>query len=326
MRNTGQGSVTPTRGKHITMQQIMETMCALQETVAASRMDQERIQIDLVALQARNAELRRTNEGLRRNLQQAGEHVVDERAPPTPPRAFPMPFSQTIMDAMILATFVGPKLAITGLEDPEAHLTTFHTQMMLSEGSDAVHCKLFMSTLTGTTLDWFVSLPDGHVMSFAQFSTLFREQYIVNRAPSPVSYDLFDVRQYRGESLKDFLNRFGAQVVRLHTKDEDMMVHAFRKRILPGPFSESLIRCRPKTFCEIIRRAVAHIVTEREVTEKRRSIAPVRPRGPSRPQTMRVHDVTKEKKAEGKQQPYEDWKAQTRARAREDAPPGTTSW
>jgi len=67
-----------------------------------------------------------------------------------------------------------------------------------------VHCKLFMSTLADTTLDWFISLPDGHVTSFDQFATLFREWYIINRAPPPVSYDLFDVRQYQGESLKDY--------------------------------------------------------------------------------------------------------------------------
>ena len=35
------------------------------------------------------------------------------------------------------------------MEDPEAHLTAFHTQMLLVGGSDAVRCKLFMSTLTG---------------------------------------------------------------------------------------------------------------------------------------------------------------------------------
>ena len=92
-----------------------------------------------------------------------------------------------------------------------------------------MHYKLFMSTLSGTTLDWFVSLPDEHITSFHQFSTLFREQYIVNLPPPPVSYDLFDVKQYQGESLKDFLKRFGAQVVKLHTKDKDMTVHAFRK-------------------------------------------------------------------------------------------------
>ena len=49
-----------------------------------------------------------------------------------------MPFSQTIMDAVIPSTFVGPKATFTGVEDPEAHLTAFHTQMMLVGGSDEV--------------------------------------------------------------------------------------------------------------------------------------------------------------------------------------------
>jgi len=49
-----------------------------------------------------------------------------------------MPFSQEIMDAVIPTTFVGPKATFTGVEDPEAHLTTFHTQMMLIGGYDAV--------------------------------------------------------------------------------------------------------------------------------------------------------------------------------------------
>jgi len=100
------------------------------------------------------------------------------------------------MEAVIPHTFVGPKVTFTGMEDPEAHPTAFHMQMMLVGGSDAVRCKLFISTLTWMAMDWFISLPDGHVTSFAQLSQLFREQYIANRAPLPVSYDLFYVKQY----------------------------------------------------------------------------------------------------------------------------------
>jgi len=143
-----------------------------------------------------------------------------------------MPFSQEIVDAVIPATLVGSKVTFTGAEDPEAHLTAFHTQMMLVGGSDAVKCKLFMSTLVGTTMEWFISLPDGHVTSFPQLTKLFRTQYIANRTPPPVSYDLFDIGQYQGESLKEFLHCFGAQVVRLNLKDERMMVHAFKKGIV----------------------------------------------------------------------------------------------
>jgi len=95
-------------------------------------------------------------------------------------------------------TFVGPKVTFTGMEDPEAHLTAFHTQMMLVGGSDVVRCKLFMSTLTGMAMDWFISLSNGHITSSVQLSQLFTEQYLANRVPPLVSYDLFNVKQHQG--------------------------------------------------------------------------------------------------------------------------------
>ena len=251
---------------NLTLQQVMEMMQNLQESMAASRALQERIQMDLAASQSRNEELHCANEELRRELRsQVENRETKERECVTPPREFPMPFSQEIMDAAVPSTFVGPKVTFRGMEDPEAHLTAFHTQMMLVGSTDAFRCKLFMSMLMGTAMEWFISLPNGHITSFTQLSKLFREQYIANRAPPPSSYDLFDVRQYQGETLKEFVNRFGAQVVRVSTTNESMIVYAFRKGISPGPFSESLIRNRPKTFAEIRHRAVEHIATEGEV-------------------------------------------------------------
>jgi len=233
------------------------------------------------------------------------------------------------MGAVVPPGLVGVKASFTGVEDPEALLTAFHTQMMLSGGSDAVYCKLFMSTLSGIALEWFVSLPDGHITSFQQFSKLFREQYIVNRAPPVVSYDLFDVRQNQGDSLQDYLSRFGAQVVRQTSKDEDMLVHAFKKGVPTGPFSECLIRHRPSTFAEIRRRDVAHITVETAVSEKRESAVPNKSRaGPSRTQQpMRVHEAKEGKRAQGKPRPYEPQRDQNGGRTREsNAPLGLILW
>ena len=89
--------------------------------------------------------------------------------------------------------------------------------------------------------------------------------------------------------------------MRLNTKDEMMMVHAFRKGIVSGPFSESLMKNRLKTFAEIRRRAVAHIAAEGEVNEKRTCMVPTCPRVSGRPQPLRVHEATIEKKAPAKQ-------------------------
>jgi len=124
--------------------------------------------VNLAASQSRNEELDKVNEELRKALQAQKERVAEERVapPPSPPRTFPMPFSSEIMSAVVPPSLVGVKASFTGVEDPETHLTTFQTQMMLSGGSDAVYCKLFMSTLSGIALEWFVSLPDGHITSF----------------------------------------------------------------------------------------------------------------------------------------------------------------
>ena len=189
--------------------------------------------------------------------------------------------------------------------------------MMLTGRFDAVYCKMLMSTLSGAMLEWFISLPDGHITSFDQFATLFREQYLVNKAPTRLSYDVFDVKQYQGESMKDYLNKFAIQVVRLKPTDEAMIVHAFVKGMLPGPVSESLLRIYPRTFIEIRRRALAHIAADDRVTQKQGLVAPVQPRATTRPLPMRVHEPTTEKK--GAEKPYE--RTPRGAHTRRDPPP-----
>jgi len=190
MRNTRQGTSTLEEGDNVTMQQLMEIIHALQQTVAVSKADQNRIlvevqaeqiasqnrfQVDLDASRTNNKELRKANKELRKELQRMGEHAAGEQTPTFPVRARTMPFSQAIMNAIIPTNFMTPKINFTGIEDPDPHITTFHTQMMISGGTNAMHFKLLMETFSDTTLDWFISLPDGHITSFDQFSTLFRE-------------------------------------------------------------------------------------------------------------------------------------------------------
>jgi len=120
--------------------------------------------------------------------------------------------------------------------------------MIISSGLDAVQCKMFLGTFTSTTIQWFSGLPDDHITSFAQFAKLFREQFYAKRVTPSVLYDLFNVRQRKGETLKDYLNRFWALTVKLRTHDENVMVFAFEQRVALGPFCDSLIRNPIETF------------------------------------------------------------------------------
>ena len=127
----------------------------------------------------------------------------------------------------------------------------------------------------------------------------------MNKAPPRVSYDLSDIRQYQGESLRDYLNRFGAQMVRSPAKDEEMLVYAFKKGVLSGPFCEALIRAHSPTFAEVRRLAMAHIADESEVAEKRGSVAPARPRAQTRIQPQRVLEMMAAKKDQRTRHPYD---------------------
>ena len=84
MRSTRQGSAAPSGGDNITIQQLMVTIHALYKAVAASKVDQDRFQVDLATSQANNKELRRTNEELCKNLHNVEECIIHEQAPSLP--------------------------------------------------------------------------------------------------------------------------------------------------------------------------------------------------------------------------------------------------
>ena len=103
MRSNRSSPVAPVAAEGaMTMAQMVEIMRALQANVEASRIEQAKMHEDLVASQARNEELSRVTEELRRALQeQRGRPVAEEVAPSSPPRVFPMPFAQAITDTRL---------------------------------------------------------------------------------------------------------------------------------------------------------------------------------------------------------------------------------
>ena len=192
---------------------------------------QDQLMAEIEASRVANEELHKSNEDLHKNVHQRDQRSTRERCLNFPLRDSPRPFLQVIMDELVPPHYITPKIVFKGVEDPENHLTTFNAHMILYGGMNVIQYKMFMSTFTGTTLQWFSRLFDGHITSFAQFSRLFREQFFVNQVKPPMLYDLFNVRQWEGDSLKDYLNRLWALIVRLQTHDEDVMVTAFEQGI-----------------------------------------------------------------------------------------------
>ena len=125
---------------------------------------QDQLMAEIDASRANIEELRKANMELCKNLQQLDQHSTTERGSSAQPRARPKPFSQAIMNALVPPHYITPKIVFTGVEDPENHFMVFNAQMIISGGTYAIHCKIFMGTFTGTTLLWFSGLPDNHIV------------------------------------------------------------------------------------------------------------------------------------------------------------------
>jgi len=91
---------------------------------------------------------------------------------------------------------------------------------------------------------------------------------------------------------------------------------------MSGPFNDSLIRNRTRTFTEIRRRVVAHIIVEEVVTVKRGStyLGQAKPKQGSQAQPMRVHEVVTEKRSDTRRAPFAPRKSQPGSNAKDDLP------
>ncbi|XP_020202631.1 uncharacterized protein LOC109788346, partial [Cajanus cajan] len=132
-----------------------------------------------------------------------------------------------------------------------------------------VRYKLFMGTLKKAALDWFSGLPDRSITDFDVFSRLFMAQFAANKKKPPITSDLFDLKQQREESLKDFMQRFNEVALRIASLDERMAVIAFEKGLRSGAFDIALKRANCQTMSEVRAFALSHIKTEEGQISKR---------------------------------------------------------
>ncbi|XP_020236126.1 uncharacterized protein LOC109815740 [Cajanus cajan] len=94
-------------------------------------------------------------------------------------------------------------------------------------------------------------------------------QFAANKKKPPITSDLFDLKQQREESLKDFLQRFNEVALRIASLDERMAVIAFQKGLRSGAFDIALERTNCQTMSEVRAFALSHIKTEEGQISKR---------------------------------------------------------
>lgn len=119
------------------------------------------------------------------------------------------PFFVTIMSHPLPKKFEIPLMELfDGSKDPSDHLETNNTLMLLHDYSNGVMCRAFSATLKGSACKWLNSFQPNSINSFSKLSQLFAGHFIGGRRyHMPATY-LHNVKQAKGEPLRDYVSRF----------------------------------------------------------------------------------------------------------------------
>ncbi|KAL8115462.1 hypothetical protein AgCh_022089 [Apium graveolens] len=134
---------------------------------------------------------------------------------PTPP------FTEEIMNAHISRKFKMPTIkAYDGTGDPANHVRTFSNALLLQPVNDAIKCRAFPQTLSGMAQRWYSRLPPNSIGSFRELSQAFIKQFISGRVHEKSSASLMSLVQGAKESLRDYLNRFTKEALKVPDLDD----------------------------------------------------------------------------------------------------------
>ncbi|XP_074559865.1 uncharacterized protein LOC141815896 [Curcuma longa] len=214
-------------------------------------------------------------EGCPWNLQRPGPHldafhVAKVQVPGEGNSSHKSLFAQWILEEELPRHFRAPQLMdYTGATDPEDHLGRFENAATLHQYTDAIKCRVFLTTLAGAAVRWFNHLPPASICSFNDFRGSFLRHFATSRAYRKTVMDLFAIKQRPKESLKDYLRRFNQGAQEVPAAPSEVLVSAFSQGLIEGDFFRSLIKKPPENFDMLMTRADKYIHVEEAQSARR---------------------------------------------------------
>ena len=87
------------------------------------------------------------------------------------------------------------------------HVSQYLTQLGMISVSNPLRVRFFSQSLTGSAFGWYTSLPPDSIRTWRQLEDQFHTQYHSEAAEAGIA-DLAQVKQKRGESVSEYVQRF----------------------------------------------------------------------------------------------------------------------
>ncbi|XP_058080672.1 uncharacterized protein LOC131228835 [Magnolia sinica] len=195
-------------------------------------------------------------------------------------------------------------------------MEAYHSWMQIQTATNAMMCRGFSITLTGSTRSWYRQFKPNFIGSFAELSRSFLTQFISGKKSRKPNTHLFTIKQELKESLKDYIARFNEEALQVEDYDDKIALSTVFSGLKEEKFAFSIRKNLPKTLAELITRAQKYANAE-EFSNTHKNVQVIEPTGkgkrsrnkesqtPSKgPDNCAPHDRHPSRKSEGKFRSY----------------------
>ncbi|XP_073138649.1 uncharacterized protein [Henckelia pumila] len=173
------------------------------------------------------------------------------------------PFSRAIINEEFPANFKQPTMGeYDRSSDPDEHLGRIENAALLHRYSDAIKCRVFLTTLVRSAQQWFNLLQPGSIRSFNDFSLAFLHQFASRKKYLKTSLSLFNLKKSEVEPLREYVQRFNTAALEVPVATTDTLVNSFTQGLRGGEFFKSLVKKPPLTYDELLSRVEKYVNLE----------------------------------------------------------------
>ncbi|XP_052728502.1 uncharacterized protein LOC108327337 [Vigna angularis] len=195
---------------------------------------------------------------------EAGSHRTANRPVPAGRARALHPFTAAVMEEQIPERAFPVVEKYDGSGDPEEHLRSFVDAMTIYSPSENVWCRVFSLSIKGEALAWFHSLRPRTINNFATLRDMFERQFSTDRAQNLTYLELTNIKQEKGESLRDFMDRFNRTARQVRGVGKKFTISTLATALKPSPFADNLF-AKPQLTLDELQESAARFIRIEEM-------------------------------------------------------------
>jgi hypothetical protein len=158
-----------------------------------------------------------------------------------------------------------------GTTNPESWLTVYGLAIRAAGGDSKAMANYLPVALADSARSWLHELPRGTIGSWAELRDHFIANFQGTFERPGTQFDLYNVVQKSGESLRDYIRRFSEQRKKISDITDDVIIAAFTKGIRHGDLVGKFGRKPPRTVKQMFEKTNEYAKAEHAITASKQS-------------------------------------------------------